>query len=252
MNPVAWSVRERAAGNTSSSDRGPVGTVDYYAQIRSERAAERADVAILVCDALEGLTSEDLRIAEMAMKKGCATIIALNKWDVTRTDLEDATEKALQRLRLRPEVVAISAKTGRGIKRLMAKALDLADRARQRIPTSDLNRFVTDIQAAFTRGKQRYNEDPGLTCGGLYDYVCELAKEAGWEFGAASAGHLIGHFPHETAPGVPKPLSIRHGNPLPLRALDPKGNPRHWILEIHFVDRARQFGGFCEELLTIG
>ncbi|MEA2436410.1 MAG: GTPase, partial [Thermoleophilaceae bacterium] len=59
-----------------------MGTVDYYAQIRSERAAERADVAILVSDASEGLTSEDLRIAEMAMKKGAATIVAMNKWDV--------------------------------------------------------------------------------------------------------------------------------------------------------------------------
>jgi GTP-binding protein len=125
-----------------------MGTVDYYAQIRSERAAERADVAILVADATEGLTSEDLRIAELAMRKGAATIVAMNKWDVTRTDLVEATEKALVRLRLRPEVVAISAKTGRGVKRLMAKALDLADRANQRIPTPELNRFVSDIQAA--------------------------------------------------------------------------------------------------------
>ncbi|MEA2125812.1 MAG: GTPase [Solirubrobacteraceae bacterium] len=125
-----------------------MGTVDYYAQIRSERAAERADVAILVCDAFEGLTSEDLRIAGMAMKKGAATIVAMNKWDVTRTDLEDATERALVRLRLRPEVVAISAKTGRGVRRLMAKSLDLADRANQRIPTPELNRFVSDLQAA--------------------------------------------------------------------------------------------------------
>jgi GTP-binding protein len=125
-----------------------MGTVDYYAQIRSERAAERADVAILVADALEGITSEDLRIAEMAMKKGAATIVALNKWDVTRTDLEDARERALVRLRLRPEVVTISAKTGRGVQRLVAKSLDLADRARTRIPTSELNRFVSDIQAA--------------------------------------------------------------------------------------------------------
>jgi GTP-binding protein len=125
-----------------------MGTVDYYAQLRSERAAERADVAILVADALEGITSEDLRIAEMAMKKGAATIVALNKWDVTRTDLDDARERALVRLRLRPEVVTISAKTGRGVQRLVAKSLDLADRARQRIPTSELNRFVSDIQAA--------------------------------------------------------------------------------------------------------
>src|SRR3954465_13037484 len=124
------------------------GTVDYYAQIRSERAAERADVAILLADASEGLTSEDLRIAELAMRKGAATIVALNKWDVTRTDLEDATGGALGGLRLRPQVVASSAKTGRGVQRLMAKTLDIADRARTRIPTSELNRFLSDLQAA--------------------------------------------------------------------------------------------------------
>ena len=71
--------------------RGKVaGTVDYYAQLRSERAAERADAAIVVCDATEGVTSEDLRVAELAMRSGCATVLALNKWDASRTDLDDA------------------------------------------------------------------------------------------------------------------------------------------------------------------
>ena len=58
------------------------GTVDYYAQLRSERAADRADVAIVVCDAARALTSEDLRVGELAMRHECATVIALNKWDV--------------------------------------------------------------------------------------------------------------------------------------------------------------------------
>src|SRR5207247_3903710 len=71
--------------------RGKVaGTVDYYAQLRSERAAERADVALVVCDASEGVTAEDLRIADLAMRKDCATLVVLNKWDITATDLEDA------------------------------------------------------------------------------------------------------------------------------------------------------------------
>ena len=60
------------------------GTVDYYAQLRSERAVERADVALVVCDASEGITAEDLRVAELAMRAGCATLLALNKWDVGR------------------------------------------------------------------------------------------------------------------------------------------------------------------------
>ncbi len=73
------------------------GTVAYYAQLRSERAASRADVALVVCDASEGVTSEDLRVAELAMRSGCATLVALNKWDVGRTDLEDATARLAQR-----------------------------------------------------------------------------------------------------------------------------------------------------------
>src|SRR3954454_2538240 len=124
------------------------GTVDYYAQLRSERAAERADVAIVVCDASEGITTEDLRIAELAMKSGCATILALNKWDIAQTDLEDARARVHQRARLRPELVTVSALTGRGVRRLIAKAMDLADKARRRIPTAELNRFLSEVQAA--------------------------------------------------------------------------------------------------------
>jgi GTP-binding protein len=123
------------------------GTVDYYAQLRSERAAERSDVAIVVCDASEGLTADDLRAAELAMRKGCATVVALNKWDVADTDLDHARDRAAARLRLRPELLTASAKTGRGVTRLLARSIDLADRAARRIATPDLNRFLSDIQA---------------------------------------------------------------------------------------------------------
>ena len=123
------------------------GTVDWYAQLRSERAAERADVALVVCDASEGVTSEDLRIADLAMRKGCATIVVLNKWDVTETDLEDAKERVRTKLRLRPRVLTASAVTGRNVTRAMVEAVALADRSRGRIPTADLNRFVSEVQS---------------------------------------------------------------------------------------------------------
>ncbi|HZU61630.1 MAG TPA: GTPase, partial [Solirubrobacteraceae bacterium] len=55
--------------------------VEYYTTLRSRRAAQRADVALVVCDAVDGITSQDLRIAELAMTSGCATILVLNKWD---------------------------------------------------------------------------------------------------------------------------------------------------------------------------
>ncbi len=123
------------------------GSVDYYAQLRSERAAERAAVAIVVCDATEAVTTEDLRVAEMAMQKKCATVIALNKWDVTDTDLEDAKARVARKLRQRPQVMAVSAKTGRGLKRLVAEGLSLADRSAQWIQTAELNRFLGDLQS---------------------------------------------------------------------------------------------------------
>ncbi len=123
------------------------GTVDYYAQLRSELAVERADVAIVVCDASEGVTAEDLRVAEMAMRAGCATLLALNKWDVTATDVDDARARVERKLRLRPEAVTCSALHGRNVAKLLPKALQLADRAAERIPTPELTRFVADVVA---------------------------------------------------------------------------------------------------------
>ncbi len=123
------------------------GTVDYYAQLRSELAVERADVAIVVCDAADGVTAEDLRIAELAMRAGCATLLVLNKWDIGMTDVDDARARVERKLRLRPEVVTCSALYGRNVIKVLPKALQLADRAAERIPTPELNRFVGDVVA---------------------------------------------------------------------------------------------------------
>jgi hypothetical protein len=113
------------------------------------------------------------------------------------------------------------------------------------------HRLVCDIAAAFQKGKELYRRTPALTAGELFDYVAALARESGWIFGAATAGHLIGHFPHERELQDTRRFSIRRGNPQSLREPDSKGMPRHWILEIHFVDRERRIGGFYEELLTV-
>ena len=128
--------------------RGKVaGTVGYYAQLRSERAAERADAAIVVCDAREGLTAEDLRVAEIAMRAGCATVLAINKWEVSRTEIDDARARANRKLRLRPPVLTCSALTGRNVGAVLREAIRLAHRAADRIPTPELNRFVAGVMA---------------------------------------------------------------------------------------------------------
>lgn len=119
--------------------------VDYYAQIRSERSAEEADAAVVVCDASQGLTTEDLKVAELAMRSGCATLLLMNKWDVSRTDLEDASARARQKLKMRPAVRACSALTGRGTDKGLAAVIELAHRSAERISTPELNRFVSEV-----------------------------------------------------------------------------------------------------------
>jgi GTPase len=149
--PIEFEGRRLILVDTAGLRRaGKVGeSLEYYTSLRSRRAAERADVALVVCDATEGITAQDLRVAELAMRSGCATALVLNKWDIADTiDLEHERARAHQKLRLRPRVLTASAKTGRNMQRLLAEAIALADRRAARIPTPQLNRFLSDVTAA--------------------------------------------------------------------------------------------------------
>ena len=137
-------------------------SVEYYTSLRSQRAAERADVALVVADAQDGVTAQDMRIADLAMKAGCATAIVLNKWDLTGGDgdprgpgagigpaeLDRERARVNRKLRLRPRVITASAISGRNVPRLLQEALSLADRATHRVGTPELNRFLADVTAA--------------------------------------------------------------------------------------------------------
>ncbi|MFT3871419.1 MAG: hypothetical protein QM714_02055 [Nocardioides sp.] len=81
--------------------------------------------------------------------------------------------------------------------------------------------------------------------------MLELIAEAGWGHGASHAGHLVGEFPHEKINGDEIDCYITTGNDAPMRRPDAVGNPCHWILEVHLVDRERGFGAFFEQLLDI-
>jgi GTP-binding protein len=125
--------------------------VEYYTSLRSQRAAERADVALVVCDAGDGVTAQDLRIADLAMKAGCATALVLNKWDVSalaEEDLDHERAVVANKLRLRPKVLTASALTGRNVGRVLTEAITLGDRMRTRIPTPELNRFLAETVEA--------------------------------------------------------------------------------------------------------
>lgn len=113
-------------------------------------------------------------------------------------------------------------------------------------------KLCRDIETAFASGKLYFHEHPEITAAELYAHAQQLAEKAGWEYGGPIAGHLIGIFPHEKIAGDKVTLYVHPENHNRMQLPDVSGRKRHWIFEIHFVDRERQIGGFYEELLTIG
>lgn len=112
-------------------------------------------------------------------------------------------------------------------------------------------RLQRDIEEAWQIGKAHYDSAPDITGAELYGFVVELAKLRGWEYPQVHCGHLIGTFPHERLQGEDHENYIHSENRKKMRDPDKNGNPRDWILEIHFIDRAKQIGGFFEQLLTV-
>ncbi|MFI5794995.1 M24 family metallopeptidase [Streptomyces sp. NPDC051677] len=112
-------------------------------------------------------------------------------------------------------------------------------------------RLRDDLPKIFAAGKGIFESAPDITGKQLYAEVERLAADAGWELGGWHAGHLVGEFPHEWIDGADTESYITPANDTPLRRTDKAGRRCHWILEIHLIDREREFGGFHEELLTL-
>jgi GTP-binding protein len=120
--------------------------IEYYSELRALQAAERADVAVVLIDASEGLVDQDLAVADIARKAQCATLIVLSKWDITTIGIEDVRDRLEARLRQRPPVVTVSSKTGRGIQRLFDRIEGLFEKYTARISTGELNRFLRELK----------------------------------------------------------------------------------------------------------
>ena len=120
--------------------------IEYYSELRALQAAERADVALVLVDASEGVVDHDLTIADVARKAGCATLVVLSKWDIGEVDIEEVRRRLEPRLRQRPPIVTASAKTGRGVDRLLDKVEELYEKSVKRIPTPVLNRFLGELR----------------------------------------------------------------------------------------------------------
>ncbi len=109
-----------------------------------------------------------------------------------------------------------------------------------------------DIESAWNDGKRYYEEHKEtLTGADYYRYIASLAGNYGWDFGNIHCGHLIGNFPHEHILGDEEHNYLHPNNHIKLSELDVLGSPRDWILEIHFINKERTFGGFFEQLLSV-
>ncbi len=119
----------------------------------AKRAVDFAEVVVLLLDATKGLEHQDLKIADQVLQEGRALMIAINKWDVAENasslfnGIKGALEEGLAQVRGLP-VLAVSAKTGKGLDTMLGAAFELRDAWSKRVPTAALNRWFDDALEA--------------------------------------------------------------------------------------------------------
>lgn len=111
-------------------------------------------------------------------------------------------------------------------------------------------KLKADVEDAWQDANAWYATQGSVTGATFYDYVAGLAKRYGYCYGGDIAGHIVGPYPHEQLGPGNMGLDIHPDNHQDMFSKDPQGNDRNWILEIHFVDRQNNIGGFMEQLLT--
>ena len=124
--------------------------IEYYSMVRGLRAIDRADVALLVVDASVGVTEQDQKVAGLAIERGCALVVLLNKWDLLKEERDrqrvlETVERRLTFATWAP-TLRISALTGRSIEKIWKLIDDAAAKREQKVSTSRLNQFLTDIR----------------------------------------------------------------------------------------------------------
>jgi GTPase len=122
--------------------------IEYYSELRAIKAAERADVALVLVDSTEGLVDQDLTVADVARTAGDATLVVLSKWDATEVGIEDVRPRIESQLRQRPPLAAVSAKTGRGVGKLLDRVEELFARHTARVSTAELNKIIQELREA--------------------------------------------------------------------------------------------------------
>jgi len=137
---------------------------ERYSALRSMKAIARADVAVLLIDAVDGLTAQDAHIAGYVAEEGRGLVVAVNKWDAVEEKTGRTFDQYVAWIRAEvpfldfAPVVSISAKTGQRVERVLELAVDVWAERRKRVPTAELNRVVTDAvrrqEPPLTKGRR--------------------------------------------------------------------------------------------------
>ena len=124
--------------------------VEYYSLVRGLRAIDEAEVCLLVVDASEGVTEQDQKIAGLAIERGCALIILLNKWDLVTDDhaREEVMQSVARRMTFAPwaPVIRVSALTGRSLEKVWAVVDRVGSAHSGQVPTSALNNLLAQMR----------------------------------------------------------------------------------------------------------
>ena len=125
--------------------------LEFYSTLRTERAIERAHVAVLVVDAAVGLHNQDLRIATQAWDEGAGLIVLVNKWDLveekdanTARQGQEAIIAKAPFLRYVP-FLYVSAVTGQRVRKVLDLILEVAEARERRVPTAEVNKVLTSL-----------------------------------------------------------------------------------------------------------
>ena len=111
-------------------------------------------------------------------------------------------------------------------------------------------KIKNDVEKAWYETQHWYNKQTSLKSSDLFQYVVDKAGDYGYTFGGEIAGHIVGKFPHEQ-PSDPKSLAldIHPENHTDIFLPAANGDKRHWILELLFIDKENEIGGYFEQLL---
>jgi len=149
---LAWGRTEVILIDTAGiRRRGKVASgpaAERYSTLRALSALSRADVAVIVIDAVEGLTAQDAHVAGYAVEEGKGVVIAVNKWDLVAEKTDRTFDQYTEWIRNEvpfldfAPIVSISAKTGQRVGRVLEAAVDIWAERRRRIPTGELNRLL--------------------------------------------------------------------------------------------------------------